>query len=70
MTIRPVASGLDAYRNIMQRRLGDPEGPEGATTIRRCMNEIGEVHSPEQPADQFHVAVSRAQGGRSKMVLE
>jgi hypothetical protein len=45
MTIRPVASGLDAYRNIMQRRLGDPEGPEGATTIRRCMNEIGGTQS-------------------------
>jgi hypothetical protein len=34
------------------------------------MNEIGELHGPEQPADQFHIAVSRAQRGKSKMVLE
>jgi len=38
--------------------------------IQRCVNEISKVHSPEQPTDQFDIAVSGAQGGKRQMVLE
>lgn len=67
---RPFIRSLDAGGDSVQRSLGDPERPEGATTIQRFVNEIGEVHGPEQAADQFDISVSRAQRGKRQMVLE
>ncbi|MFM0652928.1 hypothetical protein [Paraburkholderia sediminicola] len=67
---RPVTSGLYARGDSVQRRLGDPERREEAMAIQRFVNEIGEVHGPEQPTDQFDIAVSCAQRGKRKMVFE
>lgn len=47
---RPVTSGLHARGVSMQRRLGDPERPEGAMASQHLANEIGDVYGPEQPA--------------------
>jgi hypothetical protein len=54
----------------VQRRLRDPASGDAAMAIQRCVNEISKVHSPEQPTDQFDIAVSGAQGGKRQMVLE
>jgi hypothetical protein len=38
--------------------------------IQRFLDEIGDVHGPEQPTDRFDIAVSRAQRGKRQVVLE